>query len=237
MLLELRDIHVSYGQIEAVKGVSIQIPEKSIVSSLGANGSGKSTVLKAISGIKRLTRGEICFKGQRIDHFEPKDILKLGIAHVPEGRKLFPYMTVVENLNMGAYTRKDRKEVKRDIGEIFDHFKVLKEKKNDLAGTLSGGQQEILAIARALMAKPRLLLLDEPLQGMSPVAAMETEKIVNDLNQSGVTILMVEHNVHMALGMADRIYILENGMISFEGDPNELSENEYTQEVYLGRGV
>ena len=237
MLLELRDIHVSYGQIEAVKGVSIQIPEKSIVSSLGANGSGKSTVLKAISGIKRLTRGEICFKGQRIDHFEPKDILKLGIAHVPEGRKLFPYMTVVENLNMGAYTRKDRKKVKRDIGEIFDRFKVLKEKKNDLAGTLSGGQQEILAIARALMAKPRLLLLDEPLQGMSPVAAMETEKIVNDLNQSGVTILMVEHNVHMALGMADRIYILENGMISFEGDPNELSENEYTQEVYLGRGV
>lgn len=237
MLLELRDIHVSYGQIEAVKGVSIQIPEKSIVSSLGANGSGKSTVLKAISGIKRLTRGEICFKGQRIDHFEPKDILKLGIAHVPEGRKLFSYMTVVENLNMGAYTRKDRKKVKRDIGEIFDRFKVLKEKKNDLAGTLSGGQQEILAIARALMAKPRLLLLDEPLQGMSPVAAMETEKIVNDLNQSGVTILMVEHNVHMALGMADRIYILENGMISFEGDPNELSENEYTQEVYLGRGV
>jgi branched-chain amino acid transport system ATP-binding protein len=233
MLLELRDIHAHYGQLEAVKGVSMQIPQGSIVSLLGANGSGKSTIMKSISGLKRITTGEIWFDGQRMDGMPTEERVKLGLAQVLEGKGLFPDMTVLENLKMGAYTRNDKKEVKQDMEAMLERFPILAEKAKKDAKTLSGGQQETLAIARSLMTQPKLLMLDEPLQGLSPLVIGEIESIINDLNEAGMTVLMVEHNVHMALGMADKVHILEFGKIILEGSPKELSEAEYVQKVYL----
>jgi branched-chain amino acid transport system ATP-binding protein len=234
MLLDLKSIHVHYGKLEAVKGVSMLIPENNIVSLLGANGSGKSTILKAISGINKLTSGAIWFDGQRIDEMPTDRIVKLGIGQVPEGRRVFPYMSVVENLKMGAITRKDKAGIISDIEEIYKHFPVLERSANKRARDLSGGEQQMLAIARALMARPRMLLMDEPLQGLAPMVMGEIQDIIVDLNQKiGITVLMVEHNVHMALGMAHKVYILETGQVIHEGAPNELSETEYVQKVYL----
>ncbi len=233
MLLDVQDIRAHYGQLEAVKGVSMQIPQGSIVSMLGANGSGKSTIMKSISGLKRITSGEIWFDGQRLDGIPTEQRVKLGLAQVLEGKGLFPEMTVLENLKMGAYTRKDKQEIKEDMEELLERFPILAEKAKKDAKTLSGGQQETLAIARSLMTKPKLLMLDEPLQGLSPIVVGEVEQIIYDLNEKGMTILMVEHNVHMALGMADRVNILEFGKIIMEGSPKELSEAEYVQKVYL----
>ena len=233
MLLELQDIHAHYGQLEAVKGVSMQIPQGSIVSLLGANGSGKSTIMKSISGLKRITTGEVWFDGQRLDGMPTEERVKLGLAQVLEGKGLFPDMTVLENLKMGAYTRNDKQEIKQDMEEMLERFPILAEKAKKEAKTLSGGQQETLAIARSLMTKPKLLMLDEPLQGLSPIVIGEVEKLIHELNEKGMTILMVEHNVHMALGMADKVHILEFGKIIMEGSPEELSEAEYVQKVYL----
>ena len=233
MLLDVQDICAHYGQLEAVKGVSMQIPQGSIVSMLGANGSGKSTIMKSISGLKRITTGEIWFDGRRMDGMPTEERVKLGLAQVLEGKGLFPDMTVLENLKMGAYTRKDKQEIKEDMEELLERFPILAEKAKKDAKTLSGGQQETLAIARSLMTKPKLLMLDEPLQGLSPIVVGEVEQIIYDLNERGMTILMVEHNVHMALGMADKVHILEFGKIIMEGSPKELSEAEYVQKVYL----
>ena len=211
----------------------MEIPEGSIVGLLGANGSGKSTILKTISGLKRPTSGQIWFDGRRIDGLAAHTIIKLGIAHVSEGRKIFPFMSVGENLELGAYLRRDKRAIRQDVEEMAEHFPILKERWGQRAGNLSGGEQEMLAIARALMARPKLLLLDEPLQGLAPSVQEEIERIINGLNSNGLSILMVEHNVHMTLGMSHLIFILEIGQVTLAGSPKELSENEYVQKVYL----
>ncbi len=230
--LSIRNLTVHYGPLMAVRGMSMEVEWGVIVSLLGANGSGKSTILRTISGIKRPTSGEVWFEGKRIDGLSPPQIVKLGIAQVPEGRRLFPYMTVLENLKMGAYSRKD-KEVKQTMEEMFEHFPVLKERRNYKAQTLSGGEQEMVAIARCLMARPRFLLMDEPLQGLAPLVIDEIERIIYGLNADGITLLLVEHNVHMALGLADKVYILDSGKVAHEGSPEEMSHTEYVQKVYL----
>ncbi|MBW1887204.1 MAG: ABC transporter ATP-binding protein [Deltaproteobacteria bacterium] len=219
--LSIRNLTVHYGPLMAVRGMSMEVEWGVIVSLLGANGSGKSTILKTISGIKRPTSGEVWFEGKRIDGLSPPQIVRLGIAQVPEGRRLFPYMTVLENLKMGAYSRKD-KEVKQTMEEMFEHFPVLKERRNYKAQTLSGGEQEMVAIARCLMARPRFLLMDEPLQGLAPLVIDEIERIIYGLNADGITLLLVEHNVHMALGLADKVYILDSGKVAHEGSPEEM---------------
>jgi branched-chain amino acid transport system ATP-binding protein len=232
-MLSIKNIYVHYDALEAVSDISMEIPEGSITSLLGANGSGKSTVLRAISGLKKLTSGEIWLDEQRIDTVPAYKNAKYGIAHVPEGRGLFPYMSVIENLRIGAYLRKDKNQVRRDIEEIFGHFPILRERRNKQAGFLSGGEQETLAIARALMVKPKLLLLDEPLQGIAPVVQQEIANIILDLNKRGLAILMVEHNVHMALEISHDVYILELGKVILHGPPQDLSKTEYVQKIYL----
>jgi len=211
----------------------MEIPERSITGLLGANGSGKSTIFKAITGLKTLTSGEIWFNEQKIDGVPAHKIAQLGIVHVPEGKGLFPFMSVLDNLRMGAFSRKDNNGIKQDIEEMFDHFPILKKRRNKQARLLSGGEQEILAIARALMAKPKLLLLDEPLQGLAPVVQEDIANIILDLNMKGLTILMAEHNVHMALEMSHDVYVLDIGKIILHGAPQELTKTEYVQKIYL----
>lgn len=233
MLLELKEIKVHYDGLEAVKGVSMNVAEGEIVAVLGANGAGKSTILRAIVGLKAPTSGEIWFKGERIDRVAAQSIIRKGIALVPEGRKLFPYMSVHENLQIGAYARKD-KDIAKDIEEMYDHFPILRERRSLDAESLSGGEQQMAAIARALMAKPDLLLLDEPTLGLSPLVRAEIPKIVRDINQKrGVSILLVEQNARLALRLASRAYVLETGTISLEGDTETLLSDERIKRVYL----
>ena len=232
-MLSISDLSIHYGNFEAIRDLDLEVPERQTVSLLGANGSGKSTILKTISGIKRRTRGEIRFEGTRIDEEKPENIVKMGIASVMEGRRLFPYMTVLENLRMGAFSRSDAAGVRETIDEMFARFPVLEEKANERAGLLSGGQQEMVAVARGLMAKPKLLVMDEPCQGLSPIMVKEISSIIHDLKEEGMTILLVEHNVSVALGAADKVYILRNGQIRFEGKPDEFSQDEFVQKVYL----
>jgi branched-chain amino acid transport system ATP-binding protein len=232
-VLSIRNIRVHYDVAEVVSDVSMEIPEGSMTALLGANGSGKSTILRSISNLKKITSGEIWFDGRRIDRMPPDKIVKLGIAHVPEGKGIFPYMSVIDNLRVGAYTRKNKAEIKRDIEEMFEHFPILKERRNKDAGLLSGGEQETVAIARGLLVRPKLLLLDEPLQGMAPVVQEEIANIIVDLNKTGLTVLMVEHNVHMALEMSHDVYILDIGKIILHGAPTELTKTEYVQKIYL----
>ena len=232
-MLSISDLSIHYGNFEAIRDLDLEVPERQTVSLLGANGSGKSTILKTISGIKRRTRGEIRFEGARIDEEKPENIVKMGIASVMEGRRLFPYMTVLENLRMGAFSRSDPAGVRETIEEMFERFPVLREKANERAGLLSGGQQEMVAVARGLMAKPKLLVMDEPCQGLSPIMVKEIASIIHDLKEEGMTILLVEHNVSVALGAADKVYILRNGQIRFEGKPDDFSQDEFVQKVYL----
>ena len=234
--LSLKNLKIHYGSLEAVHDVSFDVPPGKIVSLLGANGSGKSTILKAVSGLMRLSRGEIWFEGSRIDGKTPQDIILQGIAHVPERRSLFPYMTISDNLLMGAFSRKKAKkrDLEEDIGEIYQYFPVLREKRASLAITLSGGLGEQLAIARALMAKPKLLLMDEPLQGIAPAVVQDIGRLIHELNGRGITILMVEHNISMSFELSDWIYILETGELAIQGAPQDLSETEYVKKSYLG---
>ena len=232
-MLKITNLTVNYGMLEAVKNLGIQVPEGKIVSLLGANGSGKSTILKTISGLKAPRKGEIHFQGQRIDGMPVDEVVKLGIGHIPEGRRLFPYMTVLENLNMGAYTQNNKKEIAKIRHELLDSFPMLKKKSSLRAGNLSGGEQELLAVARALMVKPQFIMMDEPCQGLSPIMVKQLRKTIKNINESGVTILLVEHNVSVALGVADLVYILKNGSIIFEGSPTDFSEDEFTKKVYL----
>ena len=234
MLLEVKDINVHYQKVQAVTNISIQIDEGQIVTLIGANGAGKSTMLRTISGLKRATSGGIWFDGEPIDQLAPEQIVRMGIAHVPEGRQLFPDLSVNENLLSGAYLRKDRERIARDLEEVHEHFPILKERRDQKAKTLSGGEQQMVAIGRALMSSPRLILMDEPSLGLSPVLVQEVAKIIREINIKGVPVILVEQNAELALNLADYCYVLETGRITLEGKAKDLHENEHVRRAYLG---
>lgn len=234
MLLEVKDLWVHYDRIEAVKGISLQVKEGSTVAFVGANGAGKTTILRTISALKSPTSGEIRFHGQRIERKDAADIVKLGIAHCPEGRRVFPFMTVLENLQMGAFRRTDEVGIRNDLEETYITFPKLKERSKQKAGTLSGGEQQMLAIARALLSKPKLLLLDEPSLGLSPIMVRQVAQIITRIRQMGIGILLVEQNSVMALRLADYAYVLETGKVFIEGIAGELLRNPKVKEAYLG---
>lgn len=234
MLLDLKDVRVHYGKAEAVKGVTIEVAEGTVVGNIGANGAGKSTILKAVSGLIPITSGEIWFIGKRIDRMAPHNIVRLGVVHIPEGRRLFPYMSVLANLKIGAYLRKDKSNVNKDLDQIFERFPILWERRYQPASTLSGGEQQMLAIGRGLMAKPRLLLLDEPSLGLAPLVVRELATIISDINKSGISVLLVEQNAGLVAQVADRGYVLEVGKIVLEGNMREIINNEIVQSAFLG---
>lgn len=234
MLLEVKGIRVHYDKVEALKSVSLVASEGSIVALIGANGAGKTTTLNAISGIVDLTSGEIFFQGKRIDKLPAEKIVAEGIAQVPEGRRIFPFMTTFENIKIGAYHRKWNNEITNDIEEIYQHFRVLRERRNQNAGSLSGGEQQMLAIARALMAKPKILLLDEPSMGLAPLMVEEITRIIIDINKRGVSIILVEQNARMALGSAQFGYVLEVGRTVLQGETKDLSKDPRVKAAYLG---
>jgi branched-chain amino acid transport system ATP-binding protein len=233
-LLSVEGIETFYGGIQALKGVSLAVPEGSIVTLLGANGAGKSTTLKSISGLVPPARGTVTFSGRRIDGLPSEKIVRLGISHVPEGRELFPELTVLENLKMGAYTRTDRRAVGRGLERVQAHFPILAERRLQLAGTLSGGEQQMLAIGRALMAEPRLILLDEPSLGLAPMLVEEIFRIIRDIHDRGTTVLLVEQNANKALSIADYGYVLETGTVSLAGDSRQLLRDDHIRRSYLG---
>ena len=232
-MLKIKDLCVNYGMLEAVKNVSLEVQEGKIVSLLGANGSGKSTILKTVSGLKDSRQGEIFYGDKKIDGMEIHKIVDLGLSLIPEGRRLFPYMSVLENLNLGAYRQNNNAEIEKIREEVFERFPRLKERSKVLASKMSGGEQEMLAVARGLMSKPKLLLMDEPCQGLSPIMVKEVKETIKALNEGGLSILLVEHNVSVALGVADHVYILRNGSITFEGSPTDFSFDEFTKKIYL----
>ena len=232
-LLELDDVHTFYGNIEALKGISLEVEEGEIVTLIGSNGAGKSTTLRSISGLTPPRVGSIRFKGREIGETAPQEIVRLGISLTPEGRKIFPRMTVRENLDLGAYLRRDG-EVAGDLGRVFDLFPRLKEREKQKAGTMSGGEQQMLAMGRALMAKPQVLLLDEPSMGLAPVLVERIYETVEEINKQGTTILLVEQNANFALGVSNRAYVLEVGTITLADDSESLRENPEVQRAYLG---
>jgi len=234
-LLAVEGIETYYGNIPALKGVSLEVPDGSIVTLLGANGAGKSTTLKSISGLLPPARGTVTFTGRRIDGLPSEQIVRLGISHVPEGRELFPELTVLENLKMGAYTRTDKRAIERSLVRVQAHFPILAERKAQLAGALSGGEQQMLAIGRALMAEPRLMLLDEPSLGLAPMLVEEIFRIIREIHESGTTVLLVEQNANKALSIADYGYVLETGTISLQGDSKQLLRDDHVRRSYLGQ--
>lgn len=234
MKLEIKNLRVHYGKVEALKTISLDIGEGETVALMGANGAGKSTTLKAVSGLKKVTSGEITFDGKRLDKMSPQEIVKLGVIQIPEGRRLFYGMTVLDNLLLGAYLRKDRKYIKKDLEDIYRHFPVLGQRRGQRAGTLSGGEQQMLAISRALMAKPRLLLLDEPSIGLSPVVVSEIGRVIADIGLGGMAVFLVEQNARLAFKLSQRGYVLETGKVVLSGSTIELSNNEYVKKAYLG---
>ncbi len=236
-MLEVKDLSVFFGNIRALHGISFDVKEGEIVTLIGANGAGKTTTLRTISALNRPTGGEILFRGEPITGMKPHKIVSMGISHVPEGRKIIGNLTVMENLMMGAYTRTDRAEIQTSLEEVFQRFPRLKERSRQLAGTLSGGEQQMLAIGRALMAKPVLLLLDEPSMGLSPILVEEIFNIITTINQQGTTVLLVEQNAYMALQIASRAYVLESGRIVLSGDSRELQANEGVRAAYLGESA
>jgi branched-chain amino acid transport system ATP-binding protein len=234
MLLELKGLNVHYRKVQAVTDISIQIDEGQIVTLIGANGAGKSTTLRTISGLKRATTGGVWFDGKRIDKLAPEKIVRMGIAHVPEGRQIFPDLSVNENLITGAFLRRDKDGIQRNLEEVHEHFPVLKERRNQRAKTLSGGEQQMVAMGRALMSNPRLLLMDEPSLGLSPVMVQEVAKIIREINAKGVPVVLVEQNAELALNLASYGYVLETGRITLEGKAEDLHENEHVRHAYLG---
>jgi len=234
MLLEVQDLNVYYGAIHALQGISFTVNEGEIVSLIGANGAGKSTTLRTVSGLLRPRKGFVTFKGQDITMTPAEQIVKLGIGQVPEGRKIFAPLTVRENLEMGAYTRNDPAEIEQSMQRVFASFPRLKERINQLGGTLSGGEQQMLATARGMMCRPSLLLLDEPSMGLSPILVEEIFRIIQEINSQGTSILLVEQNALMALSVAHRAYVLETGRIVLEGTAKELRENPKVKAAYLG---
>ena len=232
MMLNVDNINVYYGQIHALKDVSLEVKEGEIVALIGANGAGKSTTLRAISGLLRSRTGSISLMGEDISKTEASKLVSKGLAHVPEGRRIFLQMTVLENLEMGAYTKPNN--VKAGIQDVFERFPRLKHRKDQIAGTLSGGEQQMLAMGRALMSKPKLLMLDEPSMGLAPILVQQIFDIIKELHKSGTTILLVEQNAEMALDIADRAYVLESGRIKLSGTGHELAQSDEIKKAYLG---
>lgn len=233
-MLKIEDINVYYGNIHALKGVSLDINEGEIVTLIGANGAGKSTLLKTISGLLKPKNGSILFEGQSISGKVAQTIVKQGLSHVPEGRRVFANMSVEENLELGAYLRKDKQGIKEDFEKVYNLFPRLLERRKQLSGTLSGGEQQMLAMGRALMARPKLLLLDEPSMGLAPLLVKTIFRIIEEINKSGTTILLVEQNANMALSIADRAYVIETGKIVLSGSSDELNQSDQIRMAYLG---
>jgi branched-chain amino acid transport system ATP-binding protein len=235
VILELKDVQTFYGAIQALKGISIDVREREIVTLIGANGAGKSTTLRSINGLNHPSRGTIRFQGRDITNTAPHEIVKMGISQSPEGRRLFPRMSVLENLQMGAFQRpRNDREIREDLERVYSLFPRLAERKTQLAGTLSGGEQQMVAIGRALMARPKLLMLDEPSMGLAPIFVERIFEIVREINQQGTTILLVEQNALMALDVAARGYVLETGRIALADDAKALKQNEQVRKTYLG---
>jgi branched-chain amino acid transport system ATP-binding protein len=234
VVLELKDVHTYYGSIHALKGISLKVREGEVVTLIGANGAGKSTTLRSINGVNHPRQGSITFSGKDITNAPPHAIVKMGIAQSPEGRRLFPRMSVLENLEMGAFQRTDKANFPEDMDRVFDLFPRLAERKQQKAGTMSGGEQQMVAMGRALMARPKLLLLDEPSMGLAPIFVERIFEIVREINAQGTPILLVEQNALMALDAASRAYVLETGVIALEGPSKELRENERVRKAYLG---
>lgn len=234
MLLEVKNLSVNYGKAAALRGISIEVEEGAVVALIGANGAGKTTTLRTISGLVRPTSGTVLYRGQRIDRMPAHSIVKLGIAQIPERRMVFAPMTVLDNLRMGAYLNRDGRKVAADIDKIYERFPRLKERRSQLAGSLSGGEQQMVAVARALMASPELLLMDEPSLGLAPMVVAEVARIIREINASGISIILVEQNAQMALSLASKAYILEVGQIALEGDACDLVNDDRVRKAYLG---
>jgi branched-chain amino acid transport system ATP-binding protein len=234
VILEIKDLNVYYGAIHAIKGISFAVDEGEIVTLIGANGAGKSTILKTISGLLRPRSGSIRYDGQELTHVPAYQIVAKGVSQVPEGRRIFANMTVLENLELGAFRRKDTAEVKKDQEKVFTLFPRLAERRKQIAGSLSGGEQQMLATGRGLMSRPRLMLMDEPSMGLAPLLVKEIFHIIREINAAGTTILLVEQNAHMALSIAQRAYVLETGKVVLSGPAAELAQNAKVKEAYLG---
>ena len=234
MLLEVTNLHVNYGAIRALKGVNCAVGQGEIVALIGANGAGKSTTLRTISGLKRPVEGTIVYKGENITRVQPHRLVELGISQVPEGRRVFSRMTVMENLEMGSYTKRDRVGFNNSLAKVFSRFPRLEERKNQAAGTLSGGEQQMLAMGRALMSRPQLLLMDEPSMGLAPRLVQDIFEIIKEINSEGTTILLVEQNARVALSVASRAYVLETGEMVLSGDAAQLAKNPEVKKAYLG---
>ena len=233
-LLEVKDIQVYYGMIQALKGISFEVNEGEVIALIGANGAGKTTTLHTITGLLRSKTGHIMFDGQDITKIPPHKIVTMGMAHVPEGRRVFANMTVLQNLKMGAFTRTDKAEIKESLAKVYKRFPRLQERQNQTAGTLSGGEQQMLAMGRALMSKPKIILMDEPSMGLSPIYVNEIFDIIKEVSESGTTVLLVEQNAKKALSIADRAYVLETGNIILDGNADDLLHDESVQKAYLG---
>ena len=233
-LLEIKDLEVNYGVIKAIKGVSFDVNEGEIIALIGANGAGKTTILHTITGLIQAKKGSIVFDGKELTKTPPHKIVSMGMAHVPEGRRIFQQLSVLENLKLGAYTRKDKSEIASTLNMVYERFPRLEERKNQVAGTLSGGEQQMLAMGRALMSKPRIILMDEPSMGLSPLLVSEIFDIIKVINESGTTVLLVEQNAKKALSIADRAYVLETGKITLSGDAKDLINDESVKKAYLG---
>ncbi len=233
-MLAINDLKVNYGMIQAIKGVSFEVKEGEVIALIGANGAGKTTILHTITGLLSPKQGTVVFQGQDITKIPGHKIVSMGMAHVPEGRRVFSQLSVLQNLKMGAYTRKDKGEIEDSLNMVYKRFPRLKERKNQPAGTLSGGEQQMLAMGRALMSKPRIILMDEPSMGLSPIFVNEIFDIIKEVSASGTTVLLVEQNAKKALSIADRAYVLETGYIALEGKADELLEDERIKKAYLG---
>ncbi len=233
-LLEVKDIEVYYGMIQALRGVSFEVNQGEVVALIGANGAGKTTTLHTITGLLRAKSGQILFNGNDISKVPAHKIVTMGMAHVPEGRRVFANMSVLQNLKMGAYTRKDKNEIEATIQKVYQHFPRLQERQNQMAGTLSGGEQQMLAMGRALMSQPSIILMDEPSMGLSPIFVNEIFNIIKEVSESGTTVLLVEQNAKKALAIADRAYVLETGKTTLEGKASDLLNDESVQKAYLG---
>ncbi|MCD8008251.1 MAG: ABC transporter ATP-binding protein [Clostridiales bacterium] len=233
-MLEIKNLNVHYGAIHALKGISLTVQDGELVSLIGANGAGKTTSLHTISGLLTATSGEVLLDGQNLQKVPPHTIIQMGLAHVPEGRHVFASMTVEENLRMGAYIIRDQKKISASLERVYHHFPRLKERRRQLAGTLSGGEQQMLATGRALMTDPKIVLMDEPSMGLSPILVKEIFSIIQTIDESGITILLVEQNAKMALAVSDRAYVLETGTISMEGPASALAADDRVRKAYLG---